>query len=108
MRGCIGVARSPPLESGQGIVLSLRASDFDQRILRRTPARWLDPRRFAGLLLVVGRPRRISQPIALVALRQLEERRERARMQVDARVTIADAGEARRHGAEREVAGLAR
>ena len=60
-----------------------RASDLDQRMLRpRAGVTARRARAFARLLLVVRRPRRIAQPLALVPRRELEQRaraRRRAR-----------------------------
>src|SRR5262245_58574320 len=54
----------------------------------------------------MGRPRGVAQALALVALRELEQRLDRARVLVDSLVWIAALGEASRHGREREVLGL--
>ena len=76
-------------------------SDVGRRACRR-----LDPRRLAGLLGVVRRPRGVAQALGLVARAQLEQRLERPDRVVDAGARVADRGEPRRHGVDRERLGL--
>ena len=73
MRDDVGMTRFPTFEARERIVLALRAADLDQRMLARAAARRLNARRLAGLLLVLRRPRRIAEPVALMTRRQLEQ-----------------------------------
>src|SRR6267378_192390 len=69
--GDLGIAFLPFRESRQRFLLILSATDLDQRELRdpRSGARLrgLHPRRLAGLLAIVRRPRRIAQPFLLLS-----------------------------------------
>src|SRR5262245_21610698 len=103
MRGCRGVAPLPALQPGQCILFALCATDLDQRMFGCAAARRLHARRLIGLLLVLRRPRRVAEPLALMTRRQLEQRRERARLLVDRFVPVADLGEAWRSGCARDV-----
>jgi hypothetical protein len=107
MRRNFWVARCPAFESGKRILFALRAADLDQRMLRRTAPRRLHARRFIGSFLVLRRPWRVAQTIALMLRGQFEEAGERARMLVDALMPVTQLGEARKHRRESEVAGLA-
>src|SRR5260370_5377797 len=104
MRRRVGVARAPALEAGECVLFPLRAPDLDERVLRHAPARRLHTRRLSSLFSVVGRPWGISETVALVTRRQLEEARQGARMEIDAGVPIAHLGEPPRHRREREIA----
>src|SRR5438270_694371 len=86
---------------------TLRAFPALRRRAWRAPLRRLHPRRFARLLLVVRRPRRIALPLTLLPRRQFQQRIERARRVVDAGVAIANRREPRRHRGQREVGGVA-
>ena len=80
VRGRVGMTGLPALQPGERILLALRAADLDQRMLRGTPAGRLHARRLAGLLLVLRRPRRVTETVALLPRRQLEQARKRTRM----------------------------
>src|SRR6188472_905111 len=108
MRGGVGVARAPAFEPGQRVLFLLRAPNLDQRTTGDTPPGGLHARRLARLLLVLRRPWRIALTLALVARRELEQRRERAARVIDACMPIAERRETRGHRAQREVSGLAR
>src|SRR5207253_3129949 len=110
--GGLGVPRFPPLEPRQGVRLPRGAADLDQRPGRDPPAaprlpalssRRLNARRFARLLGVVGRPRRIAEAFGFLPRRKLQQRLQRAWMPVDLRVAVPDGGETTRHGPQGEV-----
>ena len=67
MRSGFWMPRLPSLHAGERVRLPAGAGDLDQRMLGRPAARRLDPRRFAFLLAIVRRPRRIAEAIARVA-----------------------------------------
>src|SRR5438128_2580334 len=111
-----GMTRLPALEPGQRLLLLRGAADLDQRLrghapaarLRSAlPARGLDARRLARLFRVVRRPGRIAEARRFLPRRQLQQRLQRAGTPVDARVPVADGGEASGHRAPRGVLGLA-
>src|SRR5687768_16210142 len=102
--------RLPPLEPGQRVIFFLCPPDLDERMFGGAPARgragfrrrifdaWhrhlptarrLHPCWLAWLLLVLRRPGRLAEALALVARRQLEQRLEIARFGIDPVVTIA-------------------
>jgi hypothetical protein len=58
--------RLPTLQTGKRVLLLLRAPDLDQRVLEDPPLRRLHPGRLAALLLIMRRPRRITQSAPLV------------------------------------------
>src|SRR5262249_41415997 len=105
----------PALEPGEGVVLLRGTRDLNERLGGDAPSggaslfpRWGDARRLARLLGIVRRPGRVAEALGLLLRRPLEERVARPGMIVDAGMAVADAGEACRHGAEREVLRRAR
>src|SRR6185295_10044657 len=119
MRRGFSMPLLPALEFCQRVFLSSGAANLNQRMLRNTSAfgrgwrpaactRWLHARRFAFLLLVLRRPRRIAEPFLFVSNREIQQRVERARMAVDARVAIANRLEAIGHCLQREICRVAR
>src|SRR5436190_18712226 len=83
VRGGFGVPRLPPLEPRQGVLLPRGAADLDQRLGRDPPAaprlpapssRRLNARRFARLLGIVGRPRRIAEAFGFLPRREFQQR----------------------------------
>src|SRR5215470_5666722 len=104
MRSRFLVAFFPALETGERCILVRRPANFDQRIfppslfeLRRTcrwpPLRGLDACGLAGLFPVMRRPRRVALSFAFLLGRELEQPLDRARMIVDAGVTVANLSE---------------
>src|SRR6185369_12208762 len=53
MGACVGMSRTPPLETGQRVLFPARAGNLDERMLWRTSPRRRDPRSFARLLAIV-------------------------------------------------------
>src|SRR5262245_20851058 len=74
MRRRLRVTVFPSLETCQRIVFFLRAADLDQRMLRDTAFRGLDPSRFVRLLFVMRWPWRITEALLLVTRRELQQR----------------------------------
>src|SRR6185503_3910850 len=97
MRRRLRMSSTPALETRERILLAMRASDLDQWMNRHAPPRRLHARRFARLLLVLRRPRRVAKSLTLVPRGQLEQGVERSRVRVDVRMRIADAREPFRH-----------
>jgi hypothetical protein len=103
----VGMPRFPPLEPRQRVRLFARPTDLHERHLRRPAPRRRRPRLLAGLLAVMRRPRRVSQPFALLTRRELEQRIQGACVLIDRLVRVADASVAARDRDEREVRRLA-
>src|SRR3954463_15092936 len=85
MPGGLGMAFLPALETGERLLLLLRAADFDQRQFLALGR--LHARRLPALLAVVRRPRRVA--LAML-FKQFEQRLERSGLLVDTRVAVAD------------------
>ena len=90
MRCCFGVPCLPPLEAGEGIAFLARTADLDERLGRGSTLRRCHPRRLAGLLPVVGRPRGIAQTFSFLTRRELEQRLQRRGGGIDTGVAVAD------------------
>src|SRR4051812_37664484 len=101
--------RLPPLEAGERVLFFSGTRDFDKRMrpsplgclagrpmpfglpcdsLRPSPRR-RNARRFARLLAIVRRPRRIPEAVALVTRGELQQLSDRARPAVHVGVRIA-------------------
>src|SRR5690242_15618567 len=98
---------APSFETRQGVVFLLSATDLDERVLRHTSFRRLDPRRLVGLLLVMGWPRRVAKAFLLVTSGELEQGNQRRGVLIDRGVTVTDRRESRRHRRQCEIARLA-
>src|SRR5689334_25192155 len=73
MRGCVGVARFPSVETGNRVRLFSCPSDFDQRPARHAAPRRRDARSLAGLFLIVWRPRRVPKTLGRLLCRKLQK-----------------------------------
>ena len=108
MGGGLWMALAPALQTCECVVLLLRASDLDQRVLGDSTLRWLHARRLACLLAVMRRPWGVAKALALVTRGQFQQCIERTRMLVDVSVPIAEFRESLWHCRQREVARIAR
>ena len=84
----VRVASLPPLEPGERVLFALRSTDLDQGVLGGTGPGWLHPGRFTPLLLVMRRPGRVAQTLALVPKGQLQQRVDRSGLTVDLLVPV--------------------
>ena len=104
-RGHLRVFALPSLQPSQRILFAGRIRDHDQRHLRprrsllrgRLGSRRRYSRRLAFHLAKVRRPWRIAQSRRLIFGRELQQRFERTRRGIHARVWVADLREAARH-----------